>query len=94
MPQITLDDQVYQKAQLRAEEAGFASVDEYVADVLVHDFDPETPDLDHLFTPERMALIDKGIADIEAGRFFTREESERHLEKVKEEWRQKRPEGR
>jgi hypothetical protein len=90
MPQITLDDQLYQKAQLRAEEAGFASVDDYVADVLVHDFDTDTPNLDHLFTPERMALIDKGIAEIEAGHFFTFEESQREIEKVKEEWRRKK----
>ncbi len=94
MPQITLDDQVYQKAQVQAEEAGFASVDEYVADMLVHDFDWETPNLDHLFTPERMAIIREAEAEIDAGLGLTLEEAEQIFAKRREEWLRQHPQSR
>ena len=45
MHQVQLSDQVYDQVKRRAEEAGFKSVDEYVADVLVNDAQ-ETEDLD------------------------------------------------
>lgn len=66
MPQIRLDDNLYRMAQRRALEAGFGSVDEYVADRLRHDFE-ETESLDRFFTPERLARIDRAIAQIDAG---------------------------
>jgi hypothetical protein len=46
MHQIQLNERLYQQAQRRAAEAGFGSVDEYVADVLQHDFDEETENFD------------------------------------------------
>jgi PHD/YefM family antitoxin component YafN of YafNO toxin-antitoxin module len=80
MHQIQLNDQLFQQAQRRAAESGFASVDEYVADVLQSDLmDEETPDLDHLFTPERLAHIDRAIAEIEAGQGYTAEEVREHF---------------
>jgi hypothetical protein len=66
MHQIQLSDQLYQEAQRRAAEAGFGSVDEYVADMLQHDLE-ETENLDHFFTPERLAHIDRAAAQIDAG---------------------------
>ena len=67
MYQIQLDDQLYQDAQRRASAAGFVTLDEYVADVLQHDLHEETENFDYLFTPERLAQIDRAAAQIDAG---------------------------
>lgn len=67
MQQIQLDDELYQKVQRRASASGFVTVDEYVADVLQNDFDEEIEDQGKLFTPERLAQIDEGLAQIDAG---------------------------
>ena len=89
MQQIQIDDQVFKAAQQRAADAGYA----YVADVLVHDLveecNGETPNLDHLFTPERLALIDNAAADIDAGNFFTAEQVWKHFKQKRAEWIQK-----
>jgi hypothetical protein len=82
MHQIQLNDQLYQEAQRRAAEAGFGSVDEYVADMLQHDLE-ETENLDHFFTPERLAHIDRAAAQIDAGLGIPSEQ-------VREHFRQKR----
>lgn len=67
MQQIQLNDQLYQEAQRRASASGFVTVDEYVANVLLHDLHEESEDLDCLFTPERLAHIDRAAAEIDAG---------------------------
>jgi hypothetical protein len=82
MHQIQLNDQLYQEAQRRAAEAGFGSVDEYVAEMLQHDLE-DTENLDHLFTPERLAHIDRAAAQIDAGLGIPSEQ-------VREHFRQKR----
>jgi hypothetical protein len=95
MQQIQLNDQLYKKAQRRASEAGFASVDEYIAEVLSHDLTADNngnmPNLDHLFTPERLAHIDKAAEDIKAGNFYTSEQAQAELAKRREEWIRKNP---
>ena len=47
MHQVNLNDELYREARRRAEVAGFPSVDEYVADVLSHDFQLVDENLDH-----------------------------------------------
>jgi len=93
MHQVQLNDELFKEAQRRAKAAGFATVDEYVADVLGHDLMAEngepTPDLDHLFTPERIALIDNGVAQIKAGLGHSAEQAEAELAKRRGEWIQK-----
>ena len=79
MYQIQLDDQLYQKAQRRASASGFVTVDEYVADVLQHDLHGETENLDHLFTPERLAHIDRAAAQIDAGQGIPAEQVRGHF---------------
>lgn len=66
MRQIQLSDQLYQEAQCRAAEGGFASIDDYVAAMLQQDFE-ETENLDHLFTPERLAVIDRAASQMDSG---------------------------
>ncbi len=77
MHQINLSEQLFRDVQRRAEAAGFESVDEYVADVLQQELDDEN--LDHLFTPERLAHIDRAIADIDAGKGIPAEEVREHF---------------
>jgi|GEM_PF-820253 len=93
MHQIQLADDVYEQARRRAAEAGFASVDEFVADMVSHDGvddgEADEPNVDHLFTPERLAEIDQAEADIRAGRFYTTEQAYAELEKFKAEWLRK-----
>jgi hypothetical protein len=86
MHEIRLSDQLYQEAQRRAVEAGFPSVDEYVADVLQHDLHEEPENLDHLFTPERLAHIDRAIAQIDAGMGLTSQQADAELAKRRAEW--------
>lgn len=61
MQQIMLTDRVYEQVKLRADAAGFVSVDEYVADVLISVQD-DVENLDAYFTPERLAHIDSAAA--------------------------------
>jgi len=87
MPQVQLDDQVFKVAQRRAAEAGYSSVDEYVADVVAHDGDDEADNFDHLFTPEALARLDRISADIRAGgKTYTMDEVREHFEKKRKAW--------
>ena len=54
----------------------------YVADLIARN----TENIDHLFTPERLAIIDRADAEIEAGRFRTMEQVEERLAKTRAEW--------
>ncbi len=95
MPQVQLDDQLFKAAQRQAANAGFATVDEYVADMvandLLEDAIPDPPNLDHLFTPERLAHIDAALNDVKAGHFYTAEQSDEELAKRRAEWLRNNP---
>ena len=92
MQQIQLTDRMYQDAQRRATEAGFSTVDEYVADIvshdLVEDIDGQTPNLDALFTPERLSHIAEAAAEIKAGHSFTAEQVREHFRQKRAAWTQ------
>jgi predicted HicB family RNase H-like nuclease len=81
--QFQLNDQLYQSLQLRASASGFDSVNEYVVDVLENEL-IVTPKLDHLFTPERLAKIDRAMAQVKAGQVKTEEEVDEYLNKVRQ----------
>ena len=95
MHQVQLNDKLYKEAERRAAEAGFPTVDEYVADVVSHDLVEDTggeiPNLDHLFTPERLAHIDKAEAEIKAGNFYTADQADAELAKRRAEWLRNNP---
>jgi len=91
MPQVQLDDQVFKVAQRRATDAGYPSVDAYIADVVVHDTGNDADSLDHFFTPERLVQIEKSEADIKAGNFFTSEQADEELAKRRAEWLRTNP---
>ena len=86
MPQVQLPDAVFEVARRRATEAGFGSVDECVADVLLGDLPDAEFDTDTFFTPERLAAIDQGIADVRGGRVFTSEQLDVVLAKRRASW--------
>lgn len=79
MQQVALNDQLYQEAQRRASASGFVTVDEYVADVLRNELDAEAEDFDYLFTPERLAHIDRAAAQIDAGQGIPAEQVRDHF---------------
>ena len=84
MHQIQLNEQLYLDVQRRAMASGFVSVDEYVADVLKHELREEPEDLDHLFTPQRLAQIERAAAQIKAGESFTSEQVREHFRQRRE----------
>ena len=81
MPTVNLSDDAYRAAVAQSVAGGFASVSEYLTDVILDDPDGPTPDLEHLFTPERMARIARGEADVAAGRTYTSAEVAQHFAK-------------
>jgi hypothetical protein len=95
MPQVRLDEQVFETAQRRAVDAGYSSVEEYISDFVVHDqvddMASQTPDLEHLFTPDRLAHIDAAMAEIKGGRSFSSEEAADELANRRQEWLRKNP---
>ncbi len=87
MHQVRLDEKLYREAERRAREAGFGSVDEFVADRLESDFSYDQENFDHLFTPEVIADLDKISDEIKAGgKTYTMQEVDEHLEKKRQEW--------
>jgi len=87
MQQIQLDDHLYKEAQRRAAAAGFSSVDDFVADVVGQTFQDDAEDQDHLFTPERIAELDRISAEVKAGgKTYTMEEVEAHFDEKRKKW--------
>lgn len=87
MPAVQLDKNVFAAAQQRASEAGYPSVDDFVADVVAQSLCEETERFDHIFTPERTAELEQISAAIKAGaRTYTAAEVEEHFERKRKEW--------
>jgi len=86
MHQVNLNDELYNEAQRRAAAAGFSSVDEYVADVLSHDFQIDDENLQRFFTPEQLALVDQAAADVAAGNVHTLDQVQKSLAKTRAAW--------
>jgi chemotaxis methyl-accepting protein methylase len=85
--QLQLSNKVYNKVKRRADEAGFDSVDEYVADIITSDAEDEDENLDHLFTPERLAHIDQVYAELKAGgKTYTMEEVSAYIAVKRAAW--------
>jgi hypothetical protein len=87
MHQVQLNDKLYKEAERRARDAGFGSVDEFVADRLESEFSEEQENFDHLFTPEVIADLDRISAQVKAGgKTYTMQEVDEHFEKKRQEW--------
>ncbi len=93
MQSVQLNDELYGQAARCAQAVGFASVDDYVADLIAEDVsndDTAAENLDHLFTPERLAdftperlaRIDAAAANFRAGgKTYTADEVREHFRK-------------
>jgi hypothetical protein len=86
MHHVQLNEKIYKEAERRAREAGFGSVDEFVAKQLESDFSDEQEDLDHLFTPEVIARLDRISDEMKAGKSVSAEEVDKHIANVREAW--------
>ena len=83
MYEIRLNENLYHQASQRAVDLGFSGVDDYVADMVRSDL-AETENFDHLFTPERMAQIEKARRQVDAGQVYTSEEVWSYLERKRD----------
>jgi hypothetical protein len=93
MQKVQLTDQLYQEAQRRAAEAGFASVDEYIADVVTQDVADDAENFDHLFTPQVVSELEQISATAKAGgKTYSSEEVRKHFQKKSDAWRASHPE--
>jgi hypothetical protein len=87
MPEVRLDDQVFKVAQRRAADAGYSSVDEYIANVVIHDHSEESDTFDHIFTAERLTELENISAEINAGgKTYTVDEVRAHFENKRKAW--------
>jgi predicted transcriptional regulator len=58
---------------------------------LVEEFDLEDDEIQAMFTPERLDHIDKALADVAAGRFYTAAQVEEHFARKEASWQSQRP---
>ncbi|MGD0541542.1 MAG: hypothetical protein ABSB33_08490 [Tepidisphaeraceae bacterium] len=86
MHHVQLNDELYKEAERRAREAGFGSVDEFVADRLESDFSCEQENFDDRFTPQVVAQLDRISDQMKAGNSVSMEEVDKHLADVREAW--------
>lgn len=89
MQHIQLSDQLYRQAEQRASEAGFRSVDEYVAEIVEGDVASSLENCDDFFSSEVTAHLDQIHADIQAGaKTYTQAEVDEHFRQKSQTWRE------
>ena len=87
MPTIQLSDPLYEAAVQRASEAGFDTVEEFVADAVAQRLDEmSTEEPDSFFTPRIIEKLDRAAAQADAGEFVTFEELNARIEAKQEAW--------
>jgi metal-responsive CopG/Arc/MetJ family transcriptional regulator len=87
MNQVHFAEKLYKKVKRRASEEGFSSVDDFVADIVRQKLEEGAGNLNHLFTPERIAHLDRISAKIKAGgKTYTMQEVEAHFDKKRKQW--------
>jgi hypothetical protein len=87
MHQVQLNERLYKEAERRAREAGFRSVDEFVADRLESDFSEEQEDFDDRFTPQVGARLDRISDQMKAGQSVSAQQVDQHPADIREAWR-------
>lgn len=92
MRQVQLTEDLYQEALRRASDAGYSSVDDYIAEVVSQDLREDNENFDDRFTPEVIAHLDQISAEIKSGgKTFTMEEVDAHFKNKREEWLRNHP---
>jgi hypothetical protein len=74
MHHVQLNERLYKEAERRAREAGFRSVDEFMADRLESDVSEEQEDFGDRFAPQVVARLDRISDDMKAGKSVSAEE--------------------
>ena len=90
MHQVQITDEAFRKAEELARERGYASVEDLLASLVELEAAEDEGDYDHLFTPEILTDIRKGIAELDAGEGRTLEEVERRFAAKREAWLKRR----
>lgn len=92
MPHIQIDDLVFKAAERRAAEGGYATVDEYISDVVTHDLGEESERFDVLFTHERLADLKRISVEMQnGGTRHTMAELMAHFDNKRKTWLANRP---
>ena len=91
MPQVEIPARVFDAARQRAADSGFASVDEFISDLVSQELEDKLDDLVIQFTPERLAQIDQGLDDLRQGRSYTAQQAEVELQKRRSQWLKDNP---
>ena len=90
---LQLTEQVYRQANQRAVEAGFAGLDEFLADAVSELVSAETGDepevIKSLFTPEVLSDLDRIRGAVQAGgKTYSPEEVDEHFRRKSQAWRE------
>ena len=95
MPEVHLQltDQVYRQANQRAVQAGFAGLNEYLADavseLVSEEVGDETEIINHLFTPEVISDLDRIRAAVQVGgKTYSPEEVDEFFRQKSQAWRE------
>lgn len=89
MQHVQLSDRLFQQAQQRADAAGFQSVDDYVAEIVENELLDVVLNVDHVFTPEVLADLDRIRADVQSGApTHSQAEVDEHFRRKTEAWRE------
>ena len=86
MHNVQIADRLYQEAVRRARQAGYDSVDAFVADRLETDFADENDNFDDRFTPEVLVQLDRIAEEMAAGKCVSKKEMSEHLADVRATW--------
>ena len=90
MHQVAISNQAYSKL-LQAAAASSMSVDAYIEVLISADSYAAEDDHEHLFTQERLALIDAAEADALAGNVYTSEQVRDFIQQKHDAWLQPHP---
>ena len=90
---LQLTEQVYRQANQRAVEAGFAGLDEFLADavseLVSEEVGDETEIINRLFTPEVISDLDRIHSAVQAGgKTYSPEEVDEHFRQKSQAWRE------
>jgi AAA+ superfamily predicted ATPase len=90
---LKLTEQVYRQASQRAVEAGFAGLDEFMAnavsELVSEDRGDETEVINGLFTPEVISDLDRIRAAVQAGgKTYSPQEVDEHFRQKSQAWRE------
>lgn len=89
--QLNLTDQLYSHAMRRAIEAGFTSLDEFLAEIIENELATDTENLDDRFTPKVLEELDRVSASVKKGaKTLTQQDVDEHFRQKSKAWQDSR----